>query len=745
MIISKKDLKELTDSRHSSPHDVLGMHPVVYNGSKGLVVRAYLSDANSCEVVRIDKKKEQRFPLERIEDSNLFEGFIEKVSDVFPYRLRVERSNGEIRQFYDPYSFEPTLGEMDLHFFNEGTDIRVHHKLGSHIQAVNGVMGVSFAVWAPSAQCVSVVGDFNNWDGHYHPMRRLGASGVWELFIPGLQQGMKYKYAIISQHGKAVLKSDPYATYYEAPPHNASIIHEVDDDDYEWGDSKWMAARKKKNWEETPISVYEVHALSWKRVPEDGSRPLTYREMAHELRDYVLEQGFTHVEFMPLSEHPFDGSWGYQVTGFFAPTHRYGTPQDFKYMVDMLHQAGIGVIMDWVPAHFPKDAFALAEFDGTCLYEHADPRQGYHHDWGTLIFNYGRCEVMCFLVASALAWLERYHIDALRVDAVASMLYLDYSRKEGEWIPNMYGGNHNLEAMAFLRRVNDLVHTEHPGTLMIAEESTAFPGLTRATSDNNGIGFDFKWNMGWMNDTLEYMKHNPIHRKYHHNQLTFGAMYQFTEKFMQVFSHDEVVHGKQSMILKMGAWEMSEKAANLRALYGLMWGWPGKKILFMGQEWGQSSEWNYDTSLDWHLLEYQDHKGLQTLIADLNKLYTSQPGLYKKDVSWEGFEWINYTDWEQSVISFLRKGNREADTFLVVVNMTPVERSNYRLGVPFEGYWKEVLNTDATMYGGHGAGNLGGKATDEQSWDNHDHSLSLTLPSLSTLIFKYSGKKLPKE
>lgn len=735
MIITESDLDLLLKARHHQPHNVLGLHPVKQKGKQVLVARAHLPDAQTCEVVDIDS--DERWPLEQLDESGFYEGIIPGRSKPFNYRLRTQRYNGEIRQFWDPYCFLPTLSEDDLYLFNQGNHHRIYDKLGAHVQHYDGVQGVSFAVWAPSARRVSVVGDFNAWDGRYHPMRTLGSSGVWELFIPGLEPGATYKYEIVGGDGYLRLKTDPYASYYEAPPHNASIVWETGG--YEWSDHAWLEKRKTAKHHEEPISVYEVHFGSWKRVVEDGDRPLTYREMATELTAYVKEMGFSHVEFLPLSEHPFAGSWGYQVTGFFAPTHRYGTPQDFMFLVDTLHKNNIGVIIDWVPAHFPRDAFALAEFDGTCLYEHADPRQGQHMDWGTLIFNYGRHEVRNFLVASALYWIERFHIDGLRVDAVASMLYLDYSREEGEWIPNEYGGRENIEAIEFLRATNDLVHHYYPGVMMIAEESTSFGGVTKPTKDW-GLGFDYKWNMGWMHDTLQFFEKEPVHRRWHHNDMTFGMLYQYSEHFMQVFSHDEVVHGKGSMILKMGGgYEMTKKAQDLRSLYAWMWAWPGKNILFMGGEFGQSSEWRYDGSLDWHLLQYIDHEGIQRLLRDLNHFYAGNPSLARLDNDPKGFQWINGGDSENSVLSFLRLGETPEETFAVVGNFTPVPRQGYRIGVPNAGYWKELINTNADVYGGTGTGLGGGMVSDDIPWDGRDHSLKLDLPGHSTFILRFEG------
>ena len=730
MQISKSRLKELQNARHYHPHSLLGMHP----SKTGLVVRAFLQNVESCEVV--DVASDERFALERRTSDGFFEGQITSRKEVFPYRLRVKRANGEIHQFYDPYRFLPTVTDEDLYLFNKGDDHRVYRKLGAHLRKVDGVSGVSFAVWAPSASRVSVVADFNRWDGRYHPMRALGSSGVWEIFIPGLSEGMKYKYEILDQEDHLHLKTDPYGTFFEAPPHNASIVCNVDS--YDWKDGDYLRKRAETDWRQAPVSAYEVHFGSWKRRLDDGGRPFTYREMAKELIPYVVEMGYTHVEFMPLAEHPFTGSWGYQVTGYFAPTQRYGEPADFQYLVDQLHQAGIGVLIDWVPAHFPTDSFALPKFDGSALYEHADPRQGYHHDWGTLIPNYGRHEVKAFLIASALSWMDRYHIDGLRVDAVASMAYLDYSREDGEWIPNRYGGNENIEALSFLRTTNQLVHQYYPGTLMIAEESTSFPGLTKPIEEG-GMGFDYKWNMGWMHDTLQYFQKDSIYRKFHQNNLTFGMIYQYSENFVQCFSHDEVVHGKSSMLMKMAADSITEKARNLRALYALMWGWPGKKTLFMGNEFGQSAEWSYDRSLDWHLLQYVDHSGIRDLVRDLNRLYQSEPGLVYGDTCADGFDWVSANDADSSVIAFLRKGRNPGELFLVTGHYTPISRGGYTIGVPKAGYWKEVINTDAECYGGYGGGNFGGVHSDPIAWDQFEDSLKLNLPGNSTLIFKYEG------
>ena len=734
MIISKADLAALLNAKHAAPHGVLGMHPHTRGKSQGVVARALLREAVTCEVVELDATPPQAHEMKRLAPEGLFEVFIAKRPGVFRYQLRATYANGEARQFFDPYCFLPTLGAQDLYLFNEGNEHRIYEKLGANARELGGVKGVAFAVWAPAAARVSVVGNFNHWDGRYHPMRPLGASGVWELFVPGLAAGELYKYEIRDQAGNIRVKTDPYGTYFEAPPGNAAIV--CDAGNFQWNDHGWMERRRSEAGQlDRPVSVYELHLGSWKRKPEDNNRPLTYRELAPELADYVCEMGFTHIEIMPIAEHPFDGSWGYQVTGFFAPTHRFGSPEDFAWFVDHLHQRGIGVILDWVPAHFPRDSFALAEFDGTHLYEHADPRQGAHMDWGTLIFNYGRNEVRCFLIASALAWLDRYHLDGLRVDAVASMLYLDYSRNEGQWIPNKYGGRENLEAIDFLKQVNDLVHRYYPGARMIAEESTSFSKVSRPTSDG-GLGFDYKWNLGWMNDTLRYFAKEPVHRKWHQSDLTFGMLYQYAENFVTVFSHDEVVHGKASMLFKMGAWHIPEKAANLRALYAHMWCYPGKKLLFMGSEFAQSREWNHAASLDWHLCEYPDHEGVRRLVRDLNKLYVGEPVLSQNDFNPHGFRWITCHDAEANLLAYLRVDAFEQTIFVVVAHFGGATRTQ-RIGVPRRGFWTEVINSNSEYYGGTGLGNDGGREAEEEPRDGFSHSLHVAIAPFTTTVFKW--------
>jgi 1,4-alpha-glucan branching enzyme len=597
---------------------------------------------------------------------------------------------------------------------------------------VDGATGTTFHVWAPNAQRVSVVGEFNGWDGRIHPMRKLFGCGVWEIFLPGVQEGAHYKFEVKQSHGGIVLKSDPFAFFAQHGTSTASLVFDLHR--YTWSDADWMEARAAKEWHRAPLSVYEVHLGSWQRKPEEGNRYLSYRELADTLLPYVLEMGYTHVELLPVAEHPFDGSWGYQVTGYFAPTSRFGNPDEFRYLVDRFHQAGIGVILDWVPGHFPKDAHGLAEFDGTDLYEHADPRLGEHRDWGTLIFNYGRNEVRNFLIANALFWFDQYHIDGLRVDAVASMLYLDYSRQPGEWIPNIHGGRENLEAIFFLKRFNEVCYERHPGIMTFAEESTAWPGVSRPTY-LGGLGFGFKWNMGWMHDFLVYMSKDPLYRRYHQGTATFSLVYAFQEHFVLVLSHDEVVHGKGSLLDKMPG-DLWQKFANLRMFYAWMYAHPGKKLLFMGGEFGQWREWNHDRSLDWHLCQWPEHDGLRRLVQHLNWLYRHEPALYELDDTYEGFEWIDFLDSDNSVIAFLRK-SRSGNVLVFVVNATPIVREGYRIGVSEAGWYEEVLNTDAATYGGANNGNLGGMHAEPTPWQGKNHSLMLRLPPLAVIGFKW--------
>ncbi|MGF1480723.1 MAG: 1,4-alpha-glucan branching protein GlgB [Cyanophyceae cyanobacterium] len=623
------------------------------------------------------------------------------------------------------------ISNDDLYLFNEGTHYNLYDKLGSRPLTVDGVEGVYFAVWAPNAAQVFVKGNFNNWWRDTHPLHKRGNSGIWEGFIPGLAKGNIYKYHIVSQyHGYEVEKADPMSLAYEVPPKTASVIW---DSEYSWNDSDWMAKRDRHNSLNAPISIYEVHLGSWMRVPEDGNRSLSYRELAPKLAEYVQRLNFTHVEFLPVTEHPFFGSWGYQSTGFFAPTSRYGTPQDFMYLVDYLHQQDIGVILDWVPSHFPTDQHGPAYFDGTYLYEHSDPRQGYHPDWGSYIFNYGRHEVCSFLISSAMFWLDKCHVDGLRVDAVASMLYLDYSRKEGEWIPNVYGGRENLEAVSFLNRFNQAVYERFPDVQTIAEESTSWAKVSRPLY-TGGLGFGFKWDMGWMNDTLRYFAYNPVYRQYHHTFLTFRMLYAYNENFVLPLSHDEVVHGKGSLINKMPG-DTWQKFANLRSLFGYMYAQAAKKLLFMGSEFGQWAEWSHDRSLDWHLLEFPFHSGLQQWVADLNQLYRSEPALHELDCEPAGFEWVDCEDYHNSVVSLLRRG-KSTDAILAVCNFTPQPRYSYRIGVPQGGFWRELLNSDAQEYGGSNVGNYGGVEAQEIHWHNRPYCIDITLPPLSVMFFK---------
>ncbi len=627
----------------------------------------------------------------------------------------------------------PFLTDFDIYLWSEGSHIRAYEKMGAHPTMRDGVPGTHFAVWAPNARHVSVVGDFNDWETGRHPLKPRGVSGIWEGFIPRVGVGALYKYTILSQFGNYyVTKADPYGFASEIRPQTASKVWELGG--YTWNDADWMSRRKQAHGLGAPISIYEVHLGSWMRVPEEGNRWLTYRELATRLADYVANMGYTHVELLPITEHPLDASWGYQTVGYFAPTSRFGTPQDFMAFVDALHQRGIGVILDWVPAHFPRDEHGLGYFDGTHLYEHADPRLREHQDWGTFIFNYGRREIGNFLISNALFWLDKYHIDGLRVDAVASMLYLDYSRKPGEWLPNRFGGRENLEAIDFLRRLNERVYAEYPDVITVAEESTAWPSVSRPTY-TGGLGFGFKWDMGWMHDTLHYLARNPIHRKYHHNELTFRMLYAFTENYLLPLSHDEVVHGKQSLLSKMPGDEW-QRFANLRLLHGLMYAQPGKKLLFMGGEFGQWNEWNYATSLDWHLLQWQPHQGVQCWVRDLNAAYRREPALHELDCDGAGFEWIDANDYEGSLYSFVRKARDSEDQILVVLNMTPVVRGGYRIGVPHGGRWDEILNSDAPIYGGSGQGNLGGVEAQEVEAHGRPFSLSVTLPPLGMVMFK---------
>ncbi len=710
------ELQKISKARHHEPFSVLGRH----QDQQQVTVRAYLPFAEQVSLLPGEMN------LQRRQNTDFFEWQGNANQVPTHYQLHWIDKEGNPHTDYDPYCFAPQLKSFDMHLFAEGKHWHAYRFLGAHLRDLDGISGVLFAVWAPNAERVSVVGIFNQWDGRCHPMR-VHPSGIWELFIPGLTAETLYKFEVRARNGDILLKTDPYGRHFELRPNTASIV--LDDLHYAWQDAQWVEKREKSDWLHTPMSIYEVHLGSWQRDEEDNF--LNYRELAKRLVDYVKDLGFSHIELLPITEHPFDGSWGYQTTGYYAPTSRFGTPDDFRYFVDYCHQNGIGVFLDWVPAHFPKDAHGLARFDGTALYEHEDPRKGEHLDWSTLIYNYSRHEVKNFLLSSALFWLEEFHLDGLRVDAVASMLYLDYSRKE--WIPNEYGGRENLEAIEFLRELNSVSHGEHPGTLIMAEESTSWPQVTRPTW-LGGLGFSMKWNMGWMNDTLSYMSKDPIHRKYHHDMLTFSMLYAFTENFLLPFSHDEVVHGKQSMLYKMPGDEW-RRFANLRLLYTYMFTHPGKKLLFMGTEFGQGTEWNAAKILDWYVLDYDFHKGLKALVKDLNHLYHQSPALYQSEFDWTGFEWVDCHDAEQSILSYVRKNE---DSFLIVIiNFTPIPRTNYRIGVPQAGDYKEIFNSDSTYYGGGNLGNgMGSLKTEERPWMGRPHSLSLTLPPLAGIVLQ---------
>jgi len=713
------DSIKIIEARHHDPFSVLGRH----QKNKSTQIKVYLPYAES---VRLDNDGPA---FQRITGTDFFEYNAESEELPKHYKLSWIDKDGYAHENYDPYDFPVQLSEFDRHLFGEGRHWHIYQKLGAHLHSADGIEGVLFAVWAPNAGRASVIGDFNLWDGRCHPMRNLGSSGIWELFIPGLTTGCLYKFEIVNRQSNEVLiKTDPYGQQFEFRPKTASIV--VNEKGYAWQDHQWMNQRStSRDWLHEPMSIYEVHLGSWKRDPRGNF--LNYRELAAQLVDYVKEMGFTHIELLPVTEHPLDASWGYQTTGYFAPTSRYGTPDDFRYFIDTCHQNNIGVILDWVPAHFPKDYFALARFDGSALYEHEDPRKGEHRDWGTLIYNYGRNEVKNFLLSSAIFWLEEFHLDGLRVDAVASMLYLDYSRGPDDWIPNIYGGNENLEAIDFLKELNTVTHDQHPGTVIMAEESTSWPQVTRPTW-TGGLGFSMKWNMGWMHDTLAYMSQEPIHRQYHHDQLTFGMLYAFTENFTLPFSHDEVVHGKGSLVNKMPGDEW-QRFANLRLLYAYMYTYPGKKLLFMGCEFGQGTEWNFNRALDWYVLDYAHHRGVQKLVKDLNTLYKDHPALYTHDFDHHGFEWIDCHDVQQSIISYRRKSDHEE--LYIILNFTPVVREHYRIGVPQAGTYTEIFNSDSTYYDGGNVGN--GQVTSEPiAWMNQPHSLSLTLPPLGAIILK---------
>ncbi len=703
-----------------------------------LAVRALFPGAN--EVSVFDPHTQKRYPMTRIHDAGLFEKTFSTRKKPFRYELEVLNGDGQFHRIVDPYAFPSLLSADALTAFSSGAAYDIYESLGCHLREVNGVNGALFAVWAPNAKGVSVVGDFNNWNGQRHPMRLLKKWGVWELFIPDVREGDRYQYQIVTANKEKIRKSDPYGFAFEQPPSNKTIVAALGD--FPWTDSDWLEQRKQYAPLKRPISTYEAHLGSWMKHAGEENRFLTYRELADTLIPYVKQLGFTHIELLPVAEHPFYGSWGYQVTGYYAPTSRYGTPGDFMYFVNECHRAGIGVLMDWVPAHFPRDSFALGEFDGASLYEHADPNMAEHKDWGTLIFDYGRNQVKNFLIANALFWLNMYHIDGIRVDAVASMLYLDYSRREGEWTPNKFGGRENLEAVEFIKELNLVIHRGFPGVMTVAEESTSWLGVTYPTYIG-GLNFTFKWNLGWMNDMLHYLSHDPIYRKFVHTMVPFALLYAFHEHFTLELSHDEVVHGKGSLLTKMPGDDAS-KFANLRLLYSFMFGHPGKKLLFMGDEFGQRREWDHDSSLEWHLLQYAPHQGLQRFVRDLNQLYLSEPALYLDDIEERCFEWIDYHDFERSIFSFMRKARNHGEhTLVCVYNFTPVARHEYRLGVPHPGYYQEILNSDAVEYDGSGLRNQVCHA-DQIPWHQQPYSVLLTLPPLGAVMLKPTGDRMPE-
>ncbi|MCF6314390.1 MAG: 1,4-alpha-glucan branching protein GlgB [Verrucomicrobiales bacterium] len=725
-----EDIERFVCADHTDPFAVLGMHPL--EDGSAWVIRVWRPGAQQVSVLRLEAGGEE-LVMTKVHPAGFFELLLPDAKEKFAYQLKWKTVDGhEVDPVGDVYAFGTILGEQDLHYLGEGKHRQLYEVFGAHCREMDGVSGMSFVVWAPNARRVSVVGDFNGWDGRVHVMRRRAEAGVWELFVPGVSAGAHYKFELVGADGSLFNKSDPFAFFSQHGPETASITYDLKR--YQWDDAAWMKQRAETDYYSRPVSVYEVHLGSWARVPEEGDRFLTYHELADRLVKHVVELGFTHIELMPVAEFPFDGSWGYQICGFFAPTSRFGAPDDFRYFVDRCHQAGIGVILDWVPAHFPKDAHGLAKFDGTALYEHEDPRQGEHMDWGTLIFNFGRDEVRNFLISNAMFWLDQYHIDGLRVDAVASMLYLDYSREEGQWMPNVHGGRENLEAISFLKELNGACYGAFPGIMTIAEESTAFAGVSRPV-DQGGLGFGFKWNMGWMHDYLQYMEREPVHRKHHHGEATFSMIYAYDENFFLVLSHDEVVHGKKSLLEKMPG-DRWQQFANLRLFYAWMYAHPGKKLLFQGSEIAPPTEWNYNQSLDWHLLEHKEHAGVRNLVADLNRLYQDEAALYEIDHDARGFEWIDHEDAENSGFSFVRRSS-EGEEIVVVVNATPVPRVDFRVGVPGEGgFYKEVLNSDAERYGGSNLGSGGGVKSEAVACNGHAHSIVLKLPPLAVVYFR---------
>jgi 1,4-alpha-glucan branching enzyme len=720
--VATAELDAIVRREHSNPHGVLGSHPA----DGGVAIRAYRPAA--CAITALVQGGGEA-ELEEIHPGGVFEGFVSGAEPGLRYRLEVDYGDAGTFTIDDPYSFTPTIGDLDLHLFGQGRHEELYEKLGAHVIEHEGVRGTAFAVWAPAAKAVSVVGDFNSWDGRLDAMRSMGPGGMWELFLPGVEPGQRYKYEILTQEGELRLKADPYAQQAELPPQTASVVA---DSQHRWRDAEWLERRESSQALGEPMSIYEVHLGSWRLNPLEGNRSLTYLELADELSAYVRDMGFTHIELLPIMAHPFAGSWGYQVSGYYAPAATYGSPDDLREFIDRMHANGIGVLLDWVPAHFPRDDFALARFDGTALYEHVDPRRGAHPDWGTLVFNYGRHEVRNFLIGNALFWLREYHSDGIRVDAVASMLYLDYSRRAGEWVPNEFGGREDLDAVAFLKEMNEVIYAREPGIVSAAEESTAWPGVSRPTY-LGGLGFGFKWNMGWMHDTLGYFQQDPIYRRYHHHELTFSLMYAFSENFILPLSHDEVVHGKGSLYGKMAGGDRWQKLANLRALYAYMWAHPGKKLLFMGGELAQEAEWSHERSLDWHLLEQPEHAGVQSLVRDLNRAYRDEPALWEVDSDPSGFWWLEPNDADNNVLAFARASRDGSRVIVFAANLSPVPRHGYRLGLPRSQRWRELVNTDSTFYGGSDVGNLGGVEPEPIPWHDQPFSAEVTLPPLGAI------------
>ena len=730
--VSLDSMGALVEGQHQNPFEVLGPHEVHHDGRRALAVRAFLPNSQQAWV--LDPAHRWSRPMRRIHPAGLYEAICPLVDAESrrQYQLKVTQDSGETTTMHDPYAFPSLLTDFDLHLLGEGTHVQAYARMGAQLRTVDGVSGTNFAVWAPNANNVSVVGDFNRWDGRHHPLRKHIPNGVWELFVPGLEAGQKYKFRIKTKWGETIEKSDPFGFAAELPPRTASIVADLNR--YEWRDQRWLEHRSQTNPLDKPISIYEVHLGSWRRRDDRLHGWMNYRELAHQLVQYCQEMGYTHLELMPVSEHPYSGSWGYQTVGYFAVTSRYGSPEDFMYFVDYCHQHDIGVILDWVPAHFPKDGHGLRRFDGSALFEHEDPRQGEHPDWGTMIFNYGRNEVRNFLISNAVFWFDKYHIDGLRVDAVASMLYLDYSRKAGEWVPNEQGGRENLAAISLLQEFNRQTHAKFPGILTIAEESTAWGGVSRPT-DFGGLGFSLKWNMGWMNDTIRFLRKEPIHRRHHHDELTFSLIYAFTENFTLPLSHDEVVHGKGSLLDQMPG-DLWQKFGNLRLLYSYMWTHPGKKLLFMGSDFGQWTEWKHDSELQWDLLQWDTHRGIKKLVADLNALVRREPALHERDFHSDGFEWIDCQNRDDSALSYIRKARNPQDMVVVACNFTPVVRENFRLGVPRAGFYKEIFNSDSQYYGGTNVGNSPGLTAQERCAHGRPFSLTMRLPPLAIVVFK---------